>query len=158
MKVKRKIVGEPAVHPPLSLATRSLNYIRLETVNLQYTAAKDMNKDLITRFKRKTSDLEINLESLKKRPRLDRPHYTQASPMPDHQLQIELKWTDLILPCPPALTKFAKQTGGGVDLDCSMRHLSPNLMMTPTDVRYALAPGPITVSLKTTEDRGSVSS
>ena len=32
-----------------------------------------------------------------------------------HGLKIDPKWTDIILTCPPVKTKFAKQTGGGVE-------------------------------------------
>ena len=68
---------------------------------LQYTAAKTMNDKLNRGYKRKCRDLTINIESLKKKPRMESmPHYSQANPPRDHGLQVEPNWTDIILTCP----------------------------------------------------------
>ena len=51
LKVKRKNMGEPHAHPPLSLAARSVLDIRADAVNLQFTAAQELNNELNRRLK-----------------------------------------------------------------------------------------------------------
>ena len=53
---------------------------------------------------------------MKKKARMDaKPHYTTGAPPRDHGLKIDPKWTDITMTCPPVKTRFAKQTGGGVE-------------------------------------------
>ena len=67
-------------HPP-SLATRVLNVQRADTVYTLYSTAKKLNESLSKSSKRKCRDLSINIESLKKKPRVEaRPYYISGVP------------------------------------------------------------------------------
>ena len=110
-KIKSRNVSLAPIldHTP-TLATRVIDNLRADTVNTLYNTAKQLNDKLNRNYKRKCRDLNINIESLKKKP-----HYSQAAPPKDHGLKIDPKWTDIILTCPSVKTRFAKQTVGGVE-------------------------------------------
>ena len=79
-KIKSRNVSLAPIldHTP-PLATRVIDNIRADTVNTLYTTAKQLNDKLNKNFKRKCRDLNINIESMKKKARMDaKPHYTQV--------------------------------------------------------------------------------
>ena len=100
--------------------------------------------------------MSINIESLKKKPRMQaKPHYSQANPHKDHGLNVDPKWNDIIMTCPPAKTKFAKQTGGGVEaFGIFYRPSLQGVMMTSISAKSVLAPGPVTMCWITSRARG----
>jgi len=120
-KLLQKIkVGDVTLAPFLehspSLANRVLKVQRAETVCTLYSTAIKHNDNLSRSVKRKYRDLSINIEMLKKKPRMEaKPFYISGIPPKDHGLRIDPKWTDLILTCPPVKTRFVKQKGGGIE-------------------------------------------
>ena len=65
--------------------------------------AHELNKDLTRRFKRKTGDLDIKVENIKKS-RTERPNFKMATMQCDHLLSEEQNWGNLIPACPPTKT------------------------------------------------------
>ena len=71
-KIKSRNVSLAPIldHTPL-LATRVIDNLRADMMNTLYTTAKTINDKLNRNYKRKCCDLNINIESLKKKQRLD---------------------------------------------------------------------------------------